>query len=67
MLLFFGEVILIYTAKGAEEVFGDIFPLGAGGNAAFGVALLFVVFPTADTAYIFHNDYLLSLLFFFML
>ena len=29
---------LVKTADGADEVFGDIFPLGVGGDAARGIA-----------------------------
>ena len=59
--LFFGEHILTHGAEGAQEVFGDIFPLSAGSNAAFGVAKGLVVFPAANVTNIFHNGFLLVL------
>ena len=55
-----GELILAHGAQGAGEVFRDILPLGAGGNAAFGVAGRFVIFPAANVAYIFHSKFLLD-------
>ena len=59
-LLTFGELILTDGAQGALEILGDIFPLGAGGNAAFGIAQFLVVFPTANVANVFHNKFLLN-------
>ena len=55
---FCGELVLAHCAQGALEISRDILPLGTGGNAALGIALGFVVFPTANVANIFHGDYL---------
>jgi hypothetical protein len=54
ILVFFAEVILAYTAEGAFEIFGKICKLGAGGDAQIRGALLFVINPTANIAYILH-------------
>ena len=45
----------IYTAQGAGEIFGYVFPFGAGCDTAFGVADCFVIFPAACITYILHN------------
>ena len=52
------ELVLAHHAQGALEIFGDILPLGAGGNAALGIAQSLVVFPAANVANIFHISYL---------
>jgi hypothetical protein len=54
-------LVLTNEAKGALEIIVYIFPLGAGGDALLGAAQFFVVFPSADVAYIFHKVYLLGL------
>jgi hypothetical protein len=71
VLFFGGELFLAHKAEGALEIFGDIFPLGAGSDAALGIALKFVVFPTANIADMLHIinppvNYLLELLFSFL-
>ena len=48
--LFGGEVVLVHRAEGALEIGGHVLPLGAGGDAALGVAQLLVIFPAADVA-----------------
>ena len=55
---FLGEVILAYGAQGALKIVGDILPLGAGSNAALGVAQLLIIFPTADITDMLHNLFL---------
>ena len=62
----FGEVVLTYEAQGAFEIFGQIFELGAGSDAALGVTFCLVVFPAADIANIFHKNFLLDLFFVFL-
>lgn len=52
------EHVLCHAAERTFEIFGDIFPFRAGGDALFGTALFFVVFPAADRADVFHNCYL---------
>lgn len=54
----FGELILADHAQGALEIFGDVFPFGAGCDAALGVAQGLVIFPSANVAYIFHSGIL---------
>jgi len=56
MFLLLGELILTHTAQGALEILGQILKLGARGNAAFGIALLLVVFLAAHVAHILHNS-----------
>jgi hypothetical protein len=51
-----GEVIFSNAADRADKVRGDVFPFGSGGNAAVGVAFLFVVLESAYTANIFGHD-----------
>ena len=66
MVLFglgFREMILVHAAQRAGEIFGDILPLGAGGNSTLGVAQFLVVLPTANVTYIFHG---MNLLFIFI-
>ena len=46
--------VLIKAADGADEVFGKVFPLGAGGDAIVGVAFGGIVFITAG-ANVFHG------------
>lgn len=58
--LFFGKLVLIDHAQGALEIFGDVLPFGAGGNAALGVAQFFVIFPAANIADVFHKRFLLD-------
>ena len=62
--LFGAEVILAYCAEGAYEIFGNIFPLGAGQDAALGIALCLVIDPAANIAYIFHIETLLFVVFY---
>ena len=57
--LFGGEFFLAHRAEGALEILGQILKLGAGGDAALGVAQLLIIFPAADVADILHNVFLL--------
>ena len=50
LVLSFRKLVLIDHAQGALEIFGDVLPFGAGGNAALGVAQYLVVFPPANVA-----------------
>mgnify|MGYP007011598356 FL=1 len=43
------------AAKRAGEVIGNVFPLGSGRDAFFGIALFLVVFPAANRANVFHD------------
>jgi hypothetical protein len=58
MRLFLGELVLAHIAQGAFKILGNLFPGGAGGNSAFGIAFSLIIDPTADIAYIFHRSYL---------
>ena len=60
VFLGFAELILANQAQGALEILRNILPLGAGGNTALGVTELLIVFPAADIANIFHNEFLLK-------
>ena len=53
-LLCLRELILTDQTHGAFKIIGNIIPFGTGSNAAFRVPLLFVIFPAAKIAYIFH-------------
>ena len=54
-LFSFAEVFFVYAAEGANEIFGKIFELRAGFDTIIGVAHSFIVFPTANIAYVFHD------------
>jgi hypothetical protein len=58
--LFLREHILANRTQRADKIFRDIFPLGTGGNAAFGIAQSLIIFPTANVAYMFHIIFLLN-------
>ena len=66
LLLFLVKKVLLHGAQGAVEIFGNIFPLGAGCDTALGITLSLVVFPSADAANIFHNRFLRFLNFLFL-
>ena len=53
-ILLLREAILAHTAEGAHEIFGNVFPLGTGSNAAFFVAFLFVINPSTNIANVSH-------------
>ena len=53
--LFLSELVLAHHAQGALKILGDVLPLGAGSNAALGIALCLVIDPAANLAYIFHK------------
>ena len=53
-LFFGGELFLACKAQGALEVCGNVFPLGAGSDAALLVAYGLVIFPTAKITYMLH-------------
>ena len=61
LYLCFRELVLAHEAEGTFKVIVNFRPGGAGGDALLGTAQLFVVFPAADVAYIFHKVYLLGL------
>jgi len=54
-MLFFGKLIFSDSTEGAEKIFRDILPFCTGSNAAFGIALLFIVDPTAYITDILHQ------------
>ena len=47
------ELILGRAADGADEIIGQVFKGGAGGDAVVGVADGGVISPTAEVAYVF--------------
>ena len=54
--LLLGELVLAYAAQGADPILGEVFELGAGGNAVIGVAHLGVIALAANVAHIhFHG------------
>ena len=55
----FRKVIFADQTEGALEVFGEIFPLGSGGDSSVRIAQLLVVFPAANVAYIFLHKIIL--------
>ena len=56
LLLLLGELVLAYAAQGADPILGEVFELGAGGNAVIGVAHLGVIAVAANVAHIhFHG------------
>ena len=57
-LLFLLEGILVQSADGANEILGQILPLGAGGNAVVGISYCGIVLITTG-ANVFHNQNLL--------
>ena len=63
-LLFGAEIILAYCAEGAYEIFGNIFPLGAGSDTAIGIAFSLVIDPATYIAYVLHCQFLLFLFLF---
>ena len=54
--LLFRKSVFSKTAYGANEIFGDVFPLSAGSDAVFGIAESLVVNVSARTN-VFHNAY----------
>lgn len=50
----FAELILTYTADGADPVIGDIFESGSGGYAVVGIALCRIIGVSADITYVTH-------------
>ena len=58
--LLLGKLILAYAAERAYKVLRNILPLGARRNAVLRRALLLVILPAANLAYIFHLFVLLS-------
>ena len=58
-LFSFAEIALIYAAERADEIFRQIFKFGAGLDAVVRIADFFVVFPTANVAYIFFHRWFL--------
>lgn len=52
---FLCEVAFAYAAERAFEIFGEIFPLGAGSDAEIFGAFFFVIDPSAYITYILHS------------
>ena len=52
---FLAELVLTHAAQGALEALGDVLPLGAGGNAALGIASFHIVGPAANIANVLHS------------
>jgi hypothetical protein len=61
LYLYFRELVFSNEAEGAFKVIVNFLPGGAGGDSLFGAAQRFIVFPSADIAYIFHRGFLLGL------
>ncbi len=59
VLFFYAEVVFVYAAEGANEIFGEVLEFCAGLDIKFGRAFFFVVNPTAYFTYIFHDNFLL--------
>jgi hypothetical protein len=59
--LCFREPVLAHEAERTFKVIVNFRPGGAGGDALLGTAQRFIVFPSADVAYIFHRGFLLGL------
>lgn len=59
-VLFLRELVLAHCTQGAFEISRDIFPLGAGSDASFGITFGLVIDPAANVANILHNENLLS-------
>ena len=55
-LRFLGEAVLVGAAERADEIGGEVFPFGAGGDAVVGIAGGLVVDPAADVADVFLHD-----------
>jgi len=53
------EGILAYAAEGTYEIFGYVFPLGAGSDTAIGIAFSLVIDPATYIAYVLHSLFLL--------
>ena len=51
------ELILADLAQGADEIIGKILPLGAGCDTAIGIALFFIIDPTANITNVSHIKY----------
>ena len=61
--LFGFEFILTCAADGADEIFGEVFEGGAGGDAVIGVANGRIIFPTTNVAYVLAHSILLVLIY----
>ena len=61
LYLSFRELVFSNEAEGAFKVIVNFLPGGAGGDSLFGAAQRFIVFPSADIAYIFRRGFLLGL------
>jgi hypothetical protein len=59
LYLNFRELIFAHETQRALEVIVNLGPGSAGGDSLLGAAQLFVVFPSADVANIFHKVFLL--------
>jgi hypothetical protein len=60
--LFGFEFILTCAADGADEIFGEVFEGGAGGDAVIGVADGRIIFPATNVAGVLAHSILLMLL-----
>ena len=56
------EIVLAYSAKGANKILGKILKLCAGSNTVIGIAYCLVIFPSAYVTYIFHNKHSFKIL-----
>ena len=55
--LLFAEAVLANSAQGADKIFRQIFPLGAGGYSVIRITQLLVVNISADITYILCHFY----------
>ena len=55
------EDVLTKSADGADEIFGEVFEGGAGGDAVIGVADGRIIFPTTNVADVLAHNVLLML------
>ena len=59
--LCFFKSVLAQAADGADPIFGNVFPLGAGSNAVFGITGGRIILITTGAQILFHNHFSLSI------
>lgn len=55
LLFYQAEAVFVSAAEGALEIVGQVFPLGAGAEAAFFVAFCLIIDPATDITYVFFH------------